>query len=62
MQTISVALQKKSYPIWIENGLLDKLSNLLSPLNKGQKWILFSQNNILENYEDQILNILDVIL
>jgi 3-dehydroquinate synthase len=50
MQTISVALQKRSYPIWIENGLLPKLPELLKPMNRGQKWVVFSQNEIISLY------------
>ena len=50
MQTISVPLQKRSYPIWIENGLFNKLPELCKPLNKEQKWVIFSQDSIFNNY------------
>ena len=50
MQTISVPLQNRSYPIWIEKGLLTKLPELLKPMNQGQKWVIFSQNKIISLY------------
>ena len=50
MQNISVALQKRSYPIWIENGLLTKLPELIKPMNQSQKWVIFSQNEIISLY------------
>ena len=50
MQSISVPLQNRSYPIWIENGLLAKLPELLKPMNQNQKWVIFSQNEIISLY------------
>ncbi|MBC8310737.1 MAG: 3-dehydroquinate synthase [Candidatus Marinimicrobia bacterium] len=50
MQTISVALQNRSYPIWIENGLLAKIPEQLKPMNQGQKWVIFSQSEIISLY------------
>jgi len=55
VQTISVPLQNRSYPIWIENGLLAKLPELLKPMNQGQKWVIFSQNEIFNLYGDSLL-------
>ena len=55
MQSISVPLQNRSYPIWIENGLLAKLPELLKPMNQGQKWVIFSQNEIFNLYGDSLL-------
>jgi len=56
LQTISVALQKRSYPIWIENGLLTKLPELLKPMNHGQKWVVFSQDGIFRLYGNEFLD------
>jgi 3-dehydroquinate synthase len=50
-----VPLQNQSYPIWIENGLLAKLPELLKPMNQGQKWVIFSQNEIFNLYGDSLL-------
>ena len=50
MKTISVPLQNRSYPIWIENGLLKTLPELLQPLNLGQIWVIFSQEEIYSHY------------
>ncbi len=54
MQTISVPLQKRSYPIWIEDGLLTKLPELLKPMNQGQKWVVFSQGEIISLYGNSL--------
>ena len=50
MKTISVPLQAKSYPIWIENELLKKLPELLRPMNRGQTWVIFSQDEIYQKH------------
>ena len=54
MQTISVPLQNRSYPIWIEKGLLKNLPELLKPMNQGQKWVIFSQNEIISLYGNSL--------
>ena len=54
MQTISVPLQNRSYPIWIEKGLLTNLPELLKPMNQGQKWVIFSQNGIISLYGNSL--------
>ena len=56
MQTISVPLQNRSYPIWIENGLINKLPELLKPLDQEQNWILFSQDEIFNHYGEKLVN------
>ena len=57
MQTISVPLQNRSYPIWIEKGLLTNLPELLKPMNQGQKWVIFSQNEIISLYGNSLQGI-----
>ena len=54
MKTISVPLQNRSYPIWIEKGLLTNLPELLKPMNQGQKWVIFSQNEIINLYGNSL--------
>ena len=56
MQTISVPLQNRSYPIWIENGLINTLPELFKPLNQGQRWVLFSQAEIFIHYGATLVN------
>ena len=56
MRTISVPLQTRSYPIWIDNGLLKTLPELLHPMNQGQKWIVFSQAQIFNHYGETLVN------
>ena len=50
MKTINVPLQSRSYPIWVDNGLLNLLPNLLGSMNQGQKWVIFSQDEIYLKY------------
>ena len=54
MKTISVPLQSRSYPIWIDNGLLKPLPELLQPMNQGQMWVIFSQKEIFSQFGDSI--------
>jgi len=54
VQSISVPIQNRSYPIWIENGLLVKLPELLKPMNQNQKWVIFSQNAIISLYGNNL--------
>ena len=47
-------LQTHSYPIWIDDGLLKTLPELLQPLNQGQTWVIFSQDKIYKHYGHSI--------
>ena len=38
-KTISVPLNKDSYPIWIQRGIINYIWELLAPLNKNQKCV-----------------------
>ena len=58
MKIISVPLKHNSYPIWINNGLLSSLPKLLDSLNKGQMWIIFSQENVYQQISKKIHHIL----
>ena len=55
MPTISVPLQKRSYPIWVDNGLLSRIPKLLKPMDQGQKWVMFSQSNIYQLYGNRLI-------
>ena len=48
MKKITVDLKSRSYPIYIEPGLVKKIPSYLSRYNKGQKWVIISQQNIME--------------
>jgi len=50
MKTIQVDLHARSYPIFVESGLTKKISTVLSTENHGQKWVVFSQDGILNRY------------
>ena len=52
MQTINVSLQSRSYPIWIANGIIKKLPELLQSMNQNQVWIIFSQKYMEGNEVD----------
>ena len=65
MKTINVELENRNYPIWIEPGILNRLSDLLCSLSNNQKCILFSQKNIIDQYasifnylvKDELINL-----
>ena len=48
MKNISVNLKNRSYQIHIEPGLIKNVPIHLSKYNNGQKWIIISQQNIME--------------
>ena len=56
MQKINVPLNEKPYTICIDNGLLNSIPNLLTPYNKGQIWILFTQNNLIQKFGNKIID------
>ena len=56
MNTIPVSLGKNSYEIHTQLGLSNTLSILLDPLNNHQKWVLFTQEDILQIYGNKILS------
>ena len=58
MKTIRVSLQSQSYPIWIDNGLLNSLPQLFAPMNQGQNWVIFSQDEIYKKFGKDLENIL----
>ena len=58
MKTIRVSLQSQSYPIWIDNGLLNSLPQLFAPMNQGQNWVIFSQDEIYKKFGKDLENVL----
>jgi len=58
LKTIRVSLQSQSYPIWIDNGLLNSLPQLFAPMNQGQNWVIFSQDEIYKKFGKDLENVL----
>ncbi len=56
MKSIDVLLSDISYPISIKINLIEKLPNLLAPLNNGQSWILFTNEKIYLKYGKKLIN------
>ena len=56
MNTIQVALGEKTYPIYLENGLTQNISNLLSNVNHGQRWVIISQYSLMEFFGFELLS------
>ena len=48
MRSIKVSLKDRSYEINVQIGLYAQLSELLSTYNKGQSWVLFTQQPIFD--------------
>jgi len=50
MKSIKVSLKDRSYEINVQMGLHTRMSEILSTYNKGQSWVLFSQQPIFDLY------------
>jgi 3-dehydroquinate synthase len=50
MPTLQVDLRSRSYPIWVEPGLLDRLAPRLADLNHGQQWVIITQPTRTHTY------------
>ena len=48
MNQIDVRLGDRTYPIKVESGLLGRLSDHFSELNHGQKWVIISQQGLID--------------
>jgi len=51
---INVSLQHRSYPIIVEKGLINRIPELLSEFEHGQKWVLLAQPVVMELYGDKL--------
>lgn len=49
-QLISLDLGEQSYNISIEYGLRDRLSDVLADWNRGQQWVVLTQQSIYDHY------------
>ncbi|MBL7014726.1 MAG: 3-dehydroquinate synthase [Candidatus Marinimicrobia bacterium] len=56
MKTINVNLEKRSYPIYVENGLIKEIPSILKDHNKDQKWIIISQHRLMEFFGFELMN------
>ncbi len=55
METISVNLESRSYDIFVERGLINRLPGLLRQWNVGQKWAIISQATLMEKFGSDLL-------
>lgn len=58
IKTINLNLAERSYPIWIDYGITDKIVFLLRSY-KNTKWIVFTQKSIFNYWNNRITSILD---
>ncbi len=56
MRELFVNLGEKSYPIYIENNILDSALQYISPVFKGKKIMIISDDNVFPLYGDKIKN------
>ena len=56
MQTISLSLGNRSYPIWIESGIHQRLNELLKSMNTNQKWVIITHPTLKSLFGKIILN------
>ena len=55
MKSIKVSLKDQSYEIKVQMGLHTQMSEILSTYNKGQSWVLFSQQPIFDLYGSDLV-------
>jgi 3-dehydroquinate synthase len=58
MNIIPVHTKSKDYPILIENGLFPNIAEEFCELSHGQKWIVVSQEELRELYQQPLIKIL----
>ena len=61
MKKIKVALKDRSYDISIESGLLNKIPKILKVFNRGQKWVLITQEKLMSLYGEGLVQNLALI-
>ena len=57
VKTIKVNLGKRSYPIWIDHGLLRLIPELLGP-RTGQQWVIVTQTTVRNLYAHKLTEVL----
>ena len=58
-QVIPLQLDENSYDISVAYGLRDQLAEILKPWNKGQQWVVLTQQAIFDLYEPVIDQLVD---
>ena len=53
---LSVNLDKNSYPIYIENGILSKCGNYLPQVFRGRRIMIVSDDNVFPIYGETLLS------
>ena len=53
---LNVNLGKDSYPIYIEQGILNKTKELISQVFTGAKIVIVSDDNVFPLYGEQLVN------
>ena len=53
---LNVNLGKDSYPIYIEQGILNKTKELISQVFTGAKIVIVSDDNVFPLYGEQVVN------
>ena len=61
MKKINVALKNRPYDISIESGLLNKIPKILKVFNRGQKWVLITQEKLMSLYGEGLVQNLALI-
>ena len=56
MKVIQVNLGNRSYPIQVKSGLMQEFPAILKKNNHGQKWVIISQNNLMELFGFKLMD------
>ena len=57
MKSVQVNLGDRSYPIHVKSGLMKQVASILSDQNRGQKWIIVSQYNLMEFFGFDLISL-----
>ena len=56
---LTVNLEKNSYPIYIENGILSRAEKYISKCFSGKKIMVISDDNVFPLYGESLISSLD---
>ncbi len=56
MRELFVNLGDKSYPIYIENNILDSVLEYITPMHKGKKIMIISDDNVFPLYGEKMMD------
>jgi len=59
MEKLHINLEEKSYDIFIEKGILNKVGDYISKIYKGKKIVIVTDTNVDKLYGNKLMKILE---